>query len=254
MALNLSIAKDYFIKRNNEMQWKVFIAALLCYYTASPLQSGYIMIHSPTPAASIILYGFALSGHCHRVELFLSLTRLPYQVIPVDLRGGEQKRPEFLKLNRFGQVPVIDDAGTIIADSNAILVYLSIKYGLRTWYPEDPIKMARIQRWLSVAAGPLAFGPAMARSITLFRPHEDAAAAIQRATQLFTVMNQELDQQPYLTGNTMTIADVAMYSYTAHAPEGNVSLEPYPYIRAWLTRIEALPGFIAMAKPPDVGT
>ena len=208
------------------------------------------MSHSPTPAASITLYGFALSGHCHRVELFMSLTRLPYQVVPVDLRGGEQKRPEFLQLNRFGQVPVIDDAGTIIADSNAILVYLATKYGLSNWYPQDPVLIARVQRWLSIAAGPLAFGPAMARAITLFRPHEDAAPAIQRATQLFAVMNQELEQQPFLIGAAPTIADIAMYSYTAHAPEGHVSLESYPHIRAWVTRIEALPGFIAMAKPP----
>jgi glutathione S-transferase len=108
--------------------------------------------------------------------------------------------------------------------------------------------MARIQRWLSVAAGPLAFGAAMARAIALFRPHEDAATAIQRATQLFGLMNQELESHAFLTDELPTIADVAMYSYTAHAPEGHVSLEPYPHIRAWLSRIEALPGFIAMLK------
>ena len=55
-----------------------------------------------------------------------------------------------------------------------------------------------------------------------------------------------LDGRDWLVGNRPTIADVAAYSYTAHAPEGNVSLEPYSNIRAWIARFEALDGFVAM--------
>jgi glutathione S-transferase len=58
------------------------------------------------PQRPIRLHRFALSGHCHRVELLLSLLELPYESIDVDLRAGEQRRPEFLALNPFGQVPV----------------------------------------------------------------------------------------------------------------------------------------------------
>lgn len=68
------------------------------------------------------------------------------------------------------------------------------------------------------------------------------------ATQLFGVLDQELAKRKFLTGATPTIADIAMYSYTAHAPEGGVSLEPYANIRAWLARIEALPGFVPMKR------
>ncbi len=78
---------------------------------------------------AIKLYRHPLSGHAHRVELMLSLLGLPTELIFVDLMKGEHKTPEFLAINSFGQVPVIDDNGTVLADSNAILVYLAAKYG-----------------------------------------------------------------------------------------------------------------------------
>ena len=71
-----------------------------------------------------------------------------------------------------------------------------------------------------------------------------------RANHLLRVMDQELATRGFLVGNTPTLADVALYSYTARAPEGNVSLEPYPNVRAWLARIEALPGFVPMPESP----
>ncbi|MEE9160456.1 MAG: glutathione S-transferase N-terminal domain-containing protein, partial [Gammaproteobacteria bacterium] len=71
------------------------------------------------------LYRHALSGHSHRAELFLSLLGLDHSLIDVDLMNGEHKSDKFLKLNPFGQVPVLDDDGVIIFDSNAILVYLA---------------------------------------------------------------------------------------------------------------------------------
>jgi glutathione S-transferase len=113
----------------------------------------------------IKLYNFPKSGHAHRIELMLSLLNLPTELVFVDLAKGAHKQPDFLALNPFGQVPVIDDNGTVIADSNAILVYLAKKYDNGAWLPEEPAAAARVQRWLSVAAGPLAFGPAAARLV-----------------------------------------------------------------------------------------
>jgi glutathione S-transferase len=78
---------------------------------------------------AIKLYNFPRSGHAHRVELMLSLLQLPTELIFVDLAKGAHKQPDYLALNRFGQVPVIDDQGVVLADSNAILVYLAQKYG-----------------------------------------------------------------------------------------------------------------------------
>ncbi|MHB1187885.1 glutathione S-transferase family protein [Thiobacillus sp.] len=200
------------------------------------------------PARPIKLHRFFLSGHSHRVELFLSLLKLPYELVDVDLAANAHKQPAFLAMNAFGQVPVIQDGEITLADSNAILVYLASKYDAGQWLPRDPVAAAAVQRWLSVAAGPVAFGPATARLATLFKAPVNAEEAIARANDLFAVMEAELKTSAFLAGNTPTIADIANYTYIAHAPEGNVSLDPYPQIRSWLQRIEALPGFVPMVK------
>ncbi|WOE79624.1 glutathione S-transferase [Pseudomonas protegens] len=194
----------------------------------------------------IKFYNFPRSGHAHRVELMLSLLDLPSETIFVDLAKGAHKQADFLALNPFGQVPVIDDQGVVVADSNAILVYLAQRYGRGRWLPTDPEGAAQVQRWLSVAAGPIAFGPAAARLITVFGASFNAEEVIARSHVLLKVMDQELASRPFLVGEQATIADVAGYSYIAHAPEGNVSLADYPHVRAWLQRIEALPGFVPM--------
>ncbi len=198
--------------------------------------------------SAIKLYHFPLSGHAHRVQLMLSLLALPTQIVLVDLAKGEHKTPAFLAINPFGQVPVIDDNGTVVCDSNAILVYLAKTYGTGSWQPADPLTEARIQRWLSVAAGQLAFGPAAARLVTVFGASFNVDEVITRAHGLLKVMDRELTNTPFLAGPEPTIADVANYSYIAHAPEGNVSLHDYPQVRAWLQRIEALPGFVPMPR------
>ena len=109
-----------------------------------------------------------LSGHAHRAVLFASLLGLKPELVEVDLAAGAHKQPEFLALNPFGQVPVLEDDGVVVADSNAILVYLAKKAGRTDWLPEDPAGAAAVQRWLSVAAGELAYGPCAARLITVF--------------------------------------------------------------------------------------
>ncbi|MVV51495.1 glutathione S-transferase [Pseudomonas sp. PB120] len=197
---------------------------------------------------AIKLYNFPRSGHAHRVELMLSLMQLPTELIFVDLAKGAHKQPEFLAVNPFGQVPAIDDQGVVLADSNAILVYLAQKYGNGRWLPADPLGAAKVQRWLSVAAGPIAFGPGRARLITVFGAAYNAEEVIAFSHVWLKLIDHELAGSAFLVGSEPTIADVAAYSYIAHAPEGNVSLEDYANIRAWLARIEALPGFVGMPR------
>lgn len=195
---------------------------------------------------SITLHGFPLSGHSHRAELLLSLLGLKATVVEVDLRKGAHKQPDFLKINAFGQVPVLEDGHDVIADSNAILVYLARKYGGEQWLPSDPLQAAKVERWLSVAAGQIASGPARARLITVFGAGYNPEETIANAHALLKVVEAELQGRQWLVGSQPTIADVAAYTYIAHAPEGNVSLEPYPAVRAWLKSVEALPGFVPM--------
>ena len=198
--------------------------------------------------STVRVYHHPLSGHAHRVRLFLSLLGVPFETIEIDLLKGEQRTAEFLALNRFGQVPVLQDGDFTLADSNAILTYLALRHDpARRWLPVDAVGAAQVQRWLSVAAGTLVNGPGNARVNVLFgRPQDPRCGEI--ASQLFARMDEHLATQPYLAAAHPTIADIALYTYTAHAPEGGVSLQPYAHLRAWLERIEALPGFIGMVR------
>jgi len=206
------------------------------------------MTASSPPTRPIRLHGMAISGHSHRVQLFLSLLGLRFEIQPVDVLRGEGRTPAFLALNPLGQVPVIEDGELVLADSNAILVYLARRYGASgRWLPDDPIGAARVQRWLSLAAGELNDGPACARFACLIGKSA-TAQQLKTAQRLFEFMERSLADAPYLAGLEPTIADVAMYSYTAHAPEGGVTLAPYPNLLAWLARVEAWPGFVPMVR------
>lgn len=200
----------------------------------------------PRPAQPITLYRFALSGHAHRVQLMLSLLGLPHRLVEIDLMKGEQKTPDFIARNLFGQVPVIEDGDFTLADSNAILVYLALTYDAdRRWLPADVRTQAEIQRWLGAAAGPLVRGPAVARWQRISK-QGDGVALHAQSHQFFARVDQHLAVRDWLVGDTPTIADIALYSYTARAPEGGIGLDDYPHLRAWLARIEALPGFVPM--------
>ena len=198
---------------------------------------------------AIKIHGFPLSGHSHRVELFANLAGINHEMITVDLAGGGQKRPEFLALNPLGKVPVIEDGDAVVSDSNAILVYLARKYA-PDWMPVEAVAEAEVQKFLSLAAGDIAHGPAAARLINVFGAKLDAERAKNLAASVFSFLEIHLGDRDWLVGSRPSIADVAIYSYTAHAPEGGVSLETYPNIRALLVRIEELPGFVSMPKTP----
>ncbi|MCE4556485.1 glutathione S-transferase family protein [Roseateles cellulosilyticus] len=197
------------------------------------------------------LYRHALSGHAHRAELALSLMDVPHELIDVDLAARAHKTPEFLVRHPFGQLPLLEDDGHFVWDSTAILVYLAGKYDpAGRWLPGDTAGRAAVQAWLSVASGLIAFGPAAARLVTVFGARFDVDDVVARAHALFKVMEGELSRRPFLVGDTATLADVAGYSYIASAPEGNVDLLPYPALRDWLMRIEALPGFVPFQVTP----
>lgn len=199
--------------------------------------------------APVKLFRHPKSGHCHRVELMLALLGVPYETVDLDMANGAHKAPDFLKISPLGQVPAIDDNGASLSDSNAIITYLAERYGdAGNWRGKDPAEAAEVQRWLSIAAGEIAHGPCAARLVTLFGATLDHEAAKLRAHALFAMMEAHLEDRDWLTADRPTLADIAGYSYVAHAPEGGVALSPYANIRAWLARIEALPGFVGMAR------
>jgi glutathione S-transferase len=201
------------------------------------------------------LYVHPLSGHAHRAHLFVSLTDIDADIVNVDLAGGEHKKPAFLALNPFGQIPVLEDNGVVITDSNAILVYLA-KTHAPEWLPEDGLGAAAVQRWLSVASGEIAYGPCAARLVTVFGAKFDTEEVIGRAHRILTLIDAQLADRKWIAAERPTIADVALYSYIARAPEGNVDRFRYGNITAWLKRIEALSGFHPFQKTtvgiPDI--
>lgn len=196
---------------------------------------------------TLTLYRHALSGHSHRVEAFLSMLDLQADIIDVDLASGAHKQADYLAKNGFGQVPVLEDGNDTLADSNAILVYLATRYDkARTWLPEDPVAASQVQRFLSVAAGKIAYGPAAARLVNVFGASLDHDNAIAVAHGILAELDAHLDGRHWLVSEQPTIADIANYAYIAHAPEGDVSLDNYANIQSWLQHVEQLPGFVPM--------
>jgi len=204
---------------------------------------------SASPNARITLHGTERSGHAHRVVLLLRMLEIPYRFVsaPAEVR----RTAEFLRRNPLGQIPVLEDGATLICDSNAILVYLAKRYAAASpWLPEEPLAAARVQRWLSIAAGEIKHGPALARAMVQWSEPGDRGSAIRIAGRLFRFMEEYLADRAYLAAEQATIADLACHTYIAHAPEGGLSLEPYPALRRWLARIEALPRFEPMPRSP----
>ncbi|MGI9324846.1 MAG: glutathione S-transferase family protein [Pseudomonadales bacterium] len=201
--------------------------------------------------STIKLYRHPLSGHSHRVELLLSLLGINADIIDVDLLQGAHKTPEFLLKNPAGQVPVLEDGDIVLSDSNAILVYLASKYdATNTWLPTTSYEAAEVQKCLTAAAGPIAFGPAAARLVNVFGAGLDHEKAKETAHGILRTLDDHLASRNWMVGFTPTVADVANYAYIAHAPEGDVALDNYPNVRSWLRRIETLPGFVPMQATP----
>lgn len=195
----------------------------------------------------IKLYGHELSGNSYKARLFLELLNLDYEWIKVDLMKGEHKAPEYLALNSFGQVPLLVDGETKLADSQAILVYLARQYGGEQWLPLEPLPLAQVIRWLSTTAGEVRQGPENARLYHLFGATSiNIERSHQKAEHILTQLDKHLSTHTWLEFEHPTIADVAVFPYVALAPDGKIDLTPYPHVLAWIDRVKQLPGYIPM--------
>src|SRR6266481_4438861 len=151
-------------------------------------------------ASQIRLHGIPVSGHVHKVELFLRLLGLEFDYVlaPPETWGGEA----FGELNPLRQIPVLEDGDLVLADSNAILVYLALRYAPSgPWLPTEPVAAAEVQRWLSVSAGEIRFGPAAARIIKLLGGSGDLEAAQAIARRVLPVVDRRLEDRAWLVGD-----------------------------------------------------
>jgi len=199
------------------------------------------------------LYDFDLSGNCHKVRMMLSFLGLEYAKVDVDLRKKDQMHPNFIELNRLHKVPVLVDGDLVLRDSAAILIYLARTYGKPEWYPEAAREMAEIQQWLSFSVNEVFNGLAMARAIVIFKRDFDLKTANAFSDSALDMLKFRLKDHEWLALGRFTLADLACYPYAALVHEGNVTLDPFPSIRAWFKRIESMPGYVAMPGLPHPG-
>ena len=192
------------------------------------------------------LYDFELSGNAYRVRLLLSLLGLKYEAVPVNLMQGEQRQAAFLKLNPRGQVPTLDDGGTVVWDSLAIMVYLARKYGGEKWLPLDAERMGEVMQWLAVMENEILYGLARARVICKFKRPGNLEEAQASGRKALDVLEQRLASHPWLALDHATIADIGCFPYVALAPEGEIALDAYPGVRNWINRVKSLQGFVGM--------
>jgi len=192
------------------------------------------------------LYEFALSGNSHKIRLMLSLLGLDYRSVIVNGSERQQKSVDFLSMNPFGQVPVLTDDDVIVRDSQAILVYLARKYGNEQWLPNTATALAEVAAWLSTAANEVSMGPNRLRLHYKFGRAINSEESRQTAINLLNILQGRLEKYEWLATDHLTIADIAIYPYIALAPEGRLDLESYPAVTGWVSRIQALPGYVGM--------
>ena len=192
---------------------------------------------------AMTLYGSPLSFPTYKVALMLSMAGEPYTFQFVNLRQGEHKKPEFLAMNRFGQVPVLVDGDTPHAQSNAILAHLAAKLG--RFEGGDAAGRRRTQEWLCWEADQLLPGIARPRFYKRFMQDPDPtllAHYTERGEGALKVLEAGLAGQPFLGGEAPSIADISAYATTAHAAEGGFDLARWPAVQGWVDRMAGQPG------------
>ena len=201
----------------------------------------------------ITLYDYQPSGNCYKVRLLLHLLDVPYESILIDFHPVRQhKSAAFLKINPLGQIPVLDDAGFVLRDAQAILVYLAAKYDrARTWYPNEADRMGRIHMWLALADEITGTASAARLHDSFFYDFE-VEKCRAGAHRLFRILDEHLwfaeqeGQDWIATKAHPTIADIACFPYVMLSDEGGISREDYPAIRRWTDRVRRIPGFVTM--------
>ena len=193
----------------------------------------------------ITLYDMPLALNCYKVRLLLSLLGVEYRREPIDLLEGEHKTPEFLAINPFGQLPVLREGEIVLRDSQAILVWIARKYGNDSWIPSDPDEEALVNAWLSAAAYEIRLGPYDARLAKLF-PWlcVNADTVRERSDVALGLFNDRLTGRDWIALDHPTVADVATFPAISQCGDGDISLDGYDAIEAWVGRFRALPGFV----------
>ncbi|SPJ32068.1 glutathione S-transferase family protein [Kushneria phyllosphaerae] len=195
------------------------------------------------------VYGDQHSGNCYKVKLVMRHLSLPYQWTEMSVLSGDTHTPAFLQRNPNGKIPVLEmEDGTCLAESNAIICFLADGSEL---IPTTRLERARMLQWLFFEQYSHEPSVASARFIVRYlntpdERRQDLADRQREGHAALAVMEQQLTKTSFMTGDRFTLADIALYAYTHVAHEGGFDLSGYPAINAWLTRVSAQPGHVAM--------
>lgn len=203
----------------------------------------------------IKLHGLEVSGNTYKAQLLMNILNIDYQSIPVDIANRQHKTEYFLALNPRGEFPVLEDGSQFIWDSQAILIYLARQYGGINWYPDNPIDMALITQWLTVANGDIFNSLAKARSMLKFSYPGDLDTYQRNGTSLLKMINHHLKSQQenncnWIATQYPSLADIACYPYIALCEEGGISLSEYSAIHKWIGHVQNIEGYIKMPGLP----
>ena len=197
----------------------------------------------------MLLYNSQVSGNCYKVRLLFAHLGLDYERREVSVVDRSDRAELLGDLNPGLRVPtlVLDD-GRPLAESDAILCYFAEG---TPYLPDDRYERAQVLQWLFFEQyshepnlGVVRFWIAFADT----PPHEAEVEARRRAGYAaLRAMERHLSRRTFLVGERYTVADIALYAYTHVAHEGGFDLSRYPAVQAWLARVAAQPGHVAIS-------
>lgn len=201
----------------------------------------------------MILHQMQMSGNCYKIRLAARQLGIPIALKDYPLMTGETRKPDFLKLNPNGRVPLLElDDGRTLAESGAILFHLTEGTHLQ---PADKWARAQMLQWMFFEQyshepyiAVVRFLVAYANEELLEKRRPDLPRLIENGYAALGVMETHLSHNDWFAGGAYSIADIALYGYTHCANEGGFELGRYPRVRAWLDRVAAVPGHIPLSE------
>lgn len=192
----------------------------------------------------LTIYGSDLSSPANKVRFVANYLNLPYEYKLVDLRAGEHRKPEFLKINPVGKVPAIDDGGFLLFESGAIIKYLADKAN-SSLYPKGLKERAIQDQWIDFLV--LHVGGAM-QKITynrIFAPRRNVPvdhASIKEGEEFLArflpVVEEQLSKNKFIDGSQITLADMTLLAMLDPAEHAQVSFAAYPHIVSWRNNLK----------------
>jgi glutathione S-transferase len=193
----------------------------------------------------LVLHDYPASANCLKARLLLALLGRPYERVEVDIFDGGTLTDAYGALNPLRETPVlVTDDGGVIAQSNAVIWFLAEG---TPYLPAGALERAQVLQWQffeQERVMPGIGGPRF-RLITGRAAADDPgiAARLELGREALALLDEHLAARDWLVGDAPSIADLSVYAYAHLAEEAGIPLAPYPAFRAWVARIEALPGF-----------